>query len=202
MSGKPILLIYDGSHTTSEMQDLAENFNMELFQLSTQITHCTQPLDVGIFKPLQTCWEEHCDAVLHETGHEIRKTAFIKEYIVAWGQAFLPKTIKKAWAKCNIWPFNPNIFTDEDFVPSVSISTKGHFPTSYSPSFANSKARGSNHNNNDSDDSNNNNDYMEDNLHTWFHAHNDQNQHTTLVSFLPNKTGWSWGQECWPVMTA
>jgi len=205
MSGKPILLIYDGhgSHTTSEMRDLAEKYDIELFQLPAHTTHRTQPLDVGVFGPLQTRWEERCDAVLHETGHEIRKTAFIKEYMVARGQAFLPETIKKAWAKCGIWPFNPNIFTDEDFAPSVSTSTKGHFPASYPPSFANSEAssEGSDHDDSDSkDDDDNeynefndrddNNDHIEDNLHTRFHARNDQNQCTSSPP-PPSKRKWA-----------
>jgi hypothetical protein len=33
--------------------------------------------------------------VLQETGQEIRKMAFMKEYMVAWGKAFIPETIKK-----------------------------------------------------------------------------------------------------------
>lgn len=54
-SGAPILLIYDGhgSHTTAEMRNLAELHNIELFCLPPHTTHRTQPLDVGIFGPLQ-----------------------------------------------------------------------------------------------------------------------------------------------------
>lgn len=127
--------------------------------------------------------------MLHETGQEIRKTAFIKEYMVARGQAFLPETIKKAWAKCGIWPFNPNIFTDEDFAPSVSTSTKGHFPASYPPTFHsfatdNTSSEDSDHdddNEDNEDNSDDDNDHIEDNAHTQFHTSNGRNRRTALV---------------------
>jgi hypothetical protein len=90
-SEAPILLIYDGhgSHTTEEMRELAKEINIELFRLSPHTTHRTQPPDVGIFGPLQ-----RCDEVLAEAGEEIRKVDFIREYMVATEQAFLPGTKK------------------------------------------------------------------------------------------------------------
>ena len=78
------------------MRKLAEENNIELFCLPPHTTHRTQPLDVGVFGPLQTHWQERCDAVLQETGQEIRRTAFIKEYMVAQSQAFLSETIKNS----------------------------------------------------------------------------------------------------------
>jgi hypothetical protein len=58
--GASILLIYDGhgSHTMAEMRRLAEEYNIELFCLPPHTTHQTQPLDVGIFRPLQRRWME------------------------------------------------------------------------------------------------------------------------------------------------
>src|SRR5882762_4368620 len=132
-SWAPILLIYDGhsSHTTEEMQKLAEENNIELFCLPLHTMHCTQPLDVSVFGPLQHRWMERCDEVLDKMGEEIRKVDFIREYMVAREQAFLPRTIQKAWQKCGICPLKPDIFTDADFMPSTSMSTCGHLPTSY-----------------------------------------------------------------------
>ena len=73
-SGEQILLIYDGYgfHTTDEMQKLAEENNIELFCLPPHTMHRTQPLDVGVFGPLQWRWQECCDKVLEETNEEIR----------------------------------------------------------------------------------------------------------------------------------
>lgn len=91
-SGAPILLIYDGqgSHLTDRMLQMAEENNIELFQLPPHTTHRTQPLDVG---PLQRRWMERCDDVMEETGKEIRKVDFIREYVTARALAFVPETI-------------------------------------------------------------------------------------------------------------
>jgi hypothetical protein len=120
---------------TAEMRTLAEEHNIELFFLPPHTTHRTQPLDVGIFGPLQRHWMEQCDAVLEDTGEEIQKLDFNKEYMAAQKLAFLPETIMKAWARCGICPLNPKIFSDADFVSSTSTSTKGHVPTSYPAEF-------------------------------------------------------------------
>lgn len=129
----PILLIYDGhgSHTTPEMRQLAEENNIELFCLPAHTTHRMQPLDVGVFGPMQCCWQEQCDEVLEATDCEIQKINFVREYMVAREKAFKPETIKKAWAKCGICPLNPNIFTEADFAPSTSSSRHARLPGTY-----------------------------------------------------------------------
>jgi len=82
-TGAPILLIYDGhgSHTTSRMVELALANNIHLFCLPPHTTHKLQPLDVGVFGPLQRAWQEHCDDILDETGEEIRREDIVKEYM-------------------------------------------------------------------------------------------------------------------------
>jgi hypothetical protein len=113
------------------MRKLAEKHNIELFCLPPHTTHRTQPLDVGVFGPLQRRWQERCDEVLETTDEEIRKVDFVKEYMEARRHAFLPDTIKKAWERSGICPLNPNIFTDADFAPSASTSRHAHLPGSY-----------------------------------------------------------------------
>ncbi|KII87308.1 hypothetical protein PLICRDRAFT_61225, partial [Plicaturopsis crispa FD-325 SS-3] len=132
-SGEKILLIIDGhgSHVTGEMRELAVENNIHLFCLPPHTTHRLQPLDVGVFGPFQNKWAQRCDAVLHETGEEIRRADFVKEYMSVRAQTFSETTIKSAWAKTGINPRNPNIFTDADFAPSFIASTIGHVPESY-----------------------------------------------------------------------
>ena len=132
-SGILILLIYDGhnSHLTDRMVKLVEENNVELFQLLSHTTYHTQLLDVGIFSPLQWWWIERCDNVLEETGKEIQKVDFIREYMAVRALAFLPETIKNTWQKCGICSLNPKVFTNKDFAPSYSTSTWSHLPWSY-----------------------------------------------------------------------
>ncbi|KIJ25534.1 hypothetical protein M422DRAFT_96086, partial [Sphaerobolus stellatus SS14] len=58
ISGKPILLISEGhqSHETPEMHALAFNNCIILYYLPPKTTHKLQPLDVGVFGPLQLAW--------------------------------------------------------------------------------------------------------------------------------------------------
>jgi hypothetical protein len=57
-SGKLCLLIYDGhsSHITSDMVEMVAANNIHLFCLPPHTTHRLQPLDVGIFRPVQKAW--------------------------------------------------------------------------------------------------------------------------------------------------
>jgi len=73
--------------------------------------------------------------VLDETGKEIPIVDFVNEYMAARGLAFKADTITSAFERCGICPFNPNIFTDADFAPSVSYSTCHYAPSSYPPKF-------------------------------------------------------------------
>ena len=136
-SGKPIVLILDGhgSHVTKAMRDCAMANNIELFCLPPHTTHKTQPLDVGIFGPLQRHWMQRCDEVLDETGEEIPIVEFIMEYMYARELSFLPETIQSAFKRCGINPFDPNIFTDADFLPSAAYSTQRYVPSSYPADF-------------------------------------------------------------------
>ena len=82
-SGAPILLILDGhgSHITKAIRQLTIDNNIEIFCLPAHTTHQTQPLDVGIFGPLQLHWMRQCDEVLDETGEEILIVDFVNEYM-------------------------------------------------------------------------------------------------------------------------
>ena len=128
-----ILLIFDGhgSHLTPEIRELAEKNRIELFCLPPHTTHHTQPLDVGVFGPLQRRWMERCDQVLEETGEVMRKVDFVKEYLAARHLAFQRKTIIKAWAQSGIRPLNPKVFTNAHYAPSTNTSTHARLPASY-----------------------------------------------------------------------
>jgi DDE superfamily endonuclease len=79
----PILLLMDGhgSQITLEMRTLALENNIHLLCLPPHTKHCLQPLDVGFFGPLQAAWQDHCNEVLANTGQEICRGDFIREYM-------------------------------------------------------------------------------------------------------------------------
>jgi hypothetical protein len=132
-SGKPVLLIFDGhgSHITDEMIELAVNNNIELLCLPAHTTHKLQPLDVGVFGPLQTAWAQRCDIYLEGTGQGIERKHVVREYMAAQVTAFTENTILQAWRKCGIRPLNPGIFSAADFAPSQNTSTQLELPDTY-----------------------------------------------------------------------
>ncbi|KIK64629.1 hypothetical protein GYMLUDRAFT_160501 [Collybiopsis luxurians FD-317 M1] len=124
-SDKPILLIYDrhASHVSPKWIDLALANNIILLCLPPHTTHCLQPLDVGCFGPLQMAWFNCCDEILEQTSESMDLHNIVKEYWECQNLVSKETTILQAWHKAGINPFNPNIFTDADYMPSIPSST-------------------------------------------------------------------------------
>jgi DDE superfamily endonuclease len=120
-----ILLILDGhgSHEAVKMIDLSEQHNIQILLLPPHTTHKLQPLDVGVFGPLQKAWITQCDKAVEETGEEIPLKDFVKVYLEVRNIAFQPETIRTAWRKSGCYPPTINVFTPEDFAPSIPFST-------------------------------------------------------------------------------
>jgi hypothetical protein len=129
-SEKPILLILDGhgSHVTEAMRTAAVRNNIVLYCLPAHTTHRLQPLDVGVFGPLQRAWRDRCYEVAELTDAEIPKKDFIREYLAVRKKAFTKKNISDAWKHTGIHPWNPKVFSEEDFAPS---RPNGVVPPSY-----------------------------------------------------------------------
>ncbi|KAJ3756710.1 hypothetical protein EV360DRAFT_71765, partial [Lentinula raphanica] len=54
-----------------------------------------------------------------------------REYWDCRTRAFKDSTILNAWASAGIKPFNPGVFTDDDYAPSQPSSTETYLPDSY-----------------------------------------------------------------------
>ena len=130
---EPIVLVLDGhaSHKTPEMLRAALEHNIEFHFLPPHTTHRLQPLDVGIFGPLQGKWQERCDEVISETSAEIPRSQFIKEYMGVRNEVFTEELIKSAWKKAGMWPLNPKKITEKDFAPSKLMSYSASLPPGY-----------------------------------------------------------------------
>ena len=132
-SGKTILLIYDGhkSHETIELREAAEQHDIQLYRLPAHTSHRLQPLDVGVFGPLQRAWQKRCAIAMDDSGEGITRQQVVKEYMTARTESFKESTILSAWKKSGISPFNPGTFTSEDFGPSIPSSFKALLPKSF-----------------------------------------------------------------------
>ena len=134
----PIIIFFDGhgSHLTVHMIELARKCGVHLFCLPPHTTHKLQPLDVGIFGPLQRAWKKNCEEFSAVRGRGIMKSEFINEYMKVRDHTFTPELIATAWRKTGLYPFNPDVFTELDFSPSKMTSTVVHYPPSFPISLA------------------------------------------------------------------
>jgi DDE superfamily endonuclease len=128
---KPIVLTLDGhdSHETPAMKRAAYEHGVVIYCFPSKTTHKLQPLDVVVFSAVQRAWTTHCEQRLAE-GVIIDRYNVIHEYIKV-RDVVTPELIRKSFKKTGIYPFNPEVFTDADYMPSIASSSVAHLPPSY-----------------------------------------------------------------------
>ena len=130
-SEKPIVLTLDGhdTHETPAMKRIAYENNIVIFCFPSKTTHKLQPLDVVVFSAVQRAWISHCEEQM-ALGVEIDRYNVVDEYVKIRG-VITPDLIWKSFEKTGIYPFNPEIFTDADYAPSMASSIIAHVPSSF-----------------------------------------------------------------------
>ncbi|KIJ45013.1 hypothetical protein M422DRAFT_88702, partial [Sphaerobolus stellatus SS14] len=128
----PIIFISDGhgSHETHKMLLAALDNDIIMISLPLHTTHKMQPLDVGVFGPLQIELGKQCND-LAITGTEVSCDTVIQEYMAIRATHMKPKAIKSAFRHTGLCSFNVDIFTDEDFAPALFFTNKPTRPDGY-----------------------------------------------------------------------
>jgi len=88
----PRFLILDG-----HVYQFALEKNIQIICLPAHSTHLLQPLDVGIFDPLQHYYRKAADTHMRDTRTGVKKGTFWTFYSEARALMFLPKTIQSAF---------------------------------------------------------------------------------------------------------
>ena len=109
-AGRARLLIVDGhaSHISYEFCKYALSNNIRLISLPAHSTHLLQPLDVGLFGPLQHFYGKAADDYMRNTRAGILKGTFWGFYRQAREKAYTKQNIKQAFRATGVSPFNPN----------------------------------------------------------------------------------------------
>ena len=120
----PALLVLDGhsSHKELDVILFARNNHVHLLSLPPHTTHKLQPLDRAVMKPFKNAYNEACASWM-------RKNPFcrITDYEVAGlvNSAFTRicrmELAKKGFECTGIYPFNPNVFTELDYLPAEGL---------------------------------------------------------------------------------
>ena len=123
------LLILDvhNSHTTYRFCSFVEKHKIIVLCLPAHTTHRLQPCDVGVFGPLNST----CKAKVNKASAEwipIRKTNLLVYYSRACEKAFTEETIRSAFHKTGIFPFNPDAIEADALAPALNTTTQSAQP--------------------------------------------------------------------------
>ena len=104
------LLILDGhrSHYNLRFCEYAWDNKIILLSYPGHSTHPLQPLDVGLFPPLQKAYGDAVAAHMKETRTGLTKGAFCGFYCAVQAKTYTPSNIKSAWQATGIVPYNPD----------------------------------------------------------------------------------------------
>jgi hypothetical protein len=129
ISGHPCLLILDrhNSHCTYSFCAYAALHSIIIFCLIPHTIHRCQPCDVGVFGPLNSTWKAQVNTTSQKCVW-IRKNNLLLYYHAAQQQAFTKKTIKAAFCKMGIHPFNPSVIKDKAYAPALNSTTTAAQP--------------------------------------------------------------------------
>ena len=113
--GRHSLLIMDnhGSHHSFEFIEYCWKHNILPFGLPANLTHLLQPLDVVVFQPLKHYHAQALDFLVRDRITQITKLEFLGLIQDIRKKAFKESTIRSAFKKTGIMPFNPNIILGE-----------------------------------------------------------------------------------------
>jgi hypothetical protein len=124
------LLLVDGynSHYTLRFLEYAAAHNIHILCHPAHATHVYQGLDVAVFGVLKVYWTEERDKHECETWQKVTKENFLAIYGRAHVRALTEETIRSAFRKTGVVPFDRNIVTQVMMAPSLETSSYGNMP--------------------------------------------------------------------------
>ena len=121
---RPVLLLYDGhaSHISTDVIEYAHLHHIEIMCLPAHSSHLLQPLDVAVFKPLKTHFNEACRKFLQSNPGRVITIYDISQLVgEAWPQALTPVNLISGFSNSGIYPLNPAKITLENLAPSQKL---------------------------------------------------------------------------------
>ena len=94
------------SHETSEFLKLANNNHILPYPLIPYLTHCMQPLDVGVFQPYKHWHNKAIQNALANLSFEYDIRSFLRDLPMIREDTFKKRTIRHAFKKSGMWPVN------------------------------------------------------------------------------------------------
>ncbi|CAH2086648.1 unnamed protein product [Euphydryas editha] len=121
---RPVLLLLDGHSTHTQNIDLineARAHGVIILCFPPHTTHRLQVADIAFMRPLSIYYEQAVTAWLRSNPGLV---VTIRQVAEVFGNAFVQaatmSTAVNGFRKCGIWPYNPNVFSETDFAPSLT----------------------------------------------------------------------------------
>lgn len=128
----PVILLMDNheTHISVEAIDICKKNNTFILTFPPHTSHKLQPLDHTVFGPFKTCYNSACsDWMLTHAGRPISIYDIAECVGRAYPISFTPTNITSGFLATGIWPYNRNVFRDDEFMssyvtdrPSTSVS--------------------------------------------------------------------------------
>lgn len=121
----PVIVFIDGhkSHVSLTLSDFCADHQIELIALYPNSTHLTQPMDVGVFKPLNTSWTNQAkDWRIDHQYAKIEKKDVAPILERAINAIKYSDHLKNAFKKSGIFPFDVENIDLSRVLPSVAES--------------------------------------------------------------------------------
>jgi hypothetical protein len=103
---KLLLMDNHGSHITPEFVLLATQNNIVPFSFPAHLTHCMQPLDVGIFQVYKHWHTRAIQSALETLDFDYTVSSFLRDLSEIRFKTFTKQIVKGAFAKSGMWPVN------------------------------------------------------------------------------------------------
>ncbi|XP_076805471.1 uncharacterized protein LOC143449241 isoform X2 [Clavelina lepadiformis] len=117
---KVLLLLYNHqSHISLEVIDYAKDRGIVLLSFPPHCSHKLQPLDRAVYGPFKRYYNSACDCWMKENRGTTMTIYDIPDMVGrSFPRAFTPVNIQSGFKVAGIYPFDSDIFTDVEFLPS------------------------------------------------------------------------------------
>ena len=130
---RPVILILDNhdSHISIETIDLSKENGVTLLMLPPHCSYKLQPLDRSVYGPFKTFYNQAENAFMVSHPGKIITIYDVAELVgKADEQTLTPRTIRSGFAASGIWPFNRDVFGEDEFLSSY-VSDRPHCNTNH-----------------------------------------------------------------------
>lgn len=126
-----VLLVLDnhGSHATLQSYDLCRDNGIIMLSIPPHTSHRLQPLDVSFYSPLKSVFRRECDTKIKSTClQKITPYDVAGLFNIAYSKVATIGNAVSGFKQTGIFPMNPDIFTDEDYLPAETILQHDNTP--------------------------------------------------------------------------